>query len=127
MIARIVAFLLRKNLSLADRTILVNAVIHRLGIPTRAIITVDDHRRIVVNGSPLSIEQTQSLQKNAYALSKNQALKLIRDQVRFRAVDLGFLQSKDPEAQLFYKAALWYAQEETELIESLAGTQDPTL
>jgi hypothetical protein len=61
------------------------------------------------------------LNESAIALKDNQALRLIRDQVRFMAVDKGYLQSKDPEAQLFYKAALWYAQEEQALIDSLAG------
>lgn len=129
MIAKIIAFLLRKNLSVSDRVVLVNAVINRLEIPTRAIITVDDNRRIVVQGKPLSTEQTQSLQESAFALANNPALKLIRDQVRFQAVDLGYLQNVDSDKyrELFYKAALWYAQEETALIASLAGTKDPTL
>lgn len=121
MIARLIAFSLR-NLSLADKTVLLNAVINRLAVPLHAIISTDENRRILVQGKPLSIEQTETLHESAVALKDNQARRLIRDQVRFVAVDKGFLQSKDPEAQLFYKAALWFAQEEDALVESLAGS-----
>lgn len=124
MLVKILTFLLRKNLSLKDRDALVNALINRLNVPTRAIITTDENRRILVQGNPLSIEQTIALREAAYALTTNHALKIIRDQVRFQAVDRGFLQSSDPETQLFYKAALLYAQEETELINSIAAIQD---
>jgi hypothetical protein len=117
MIARIVAWLIGKNLSVSVRTILVNAVIHSLEMPpTRAIISKDESRRILVQGKPLSEEQAALFLEGAYALTTNPAQKLIRDQVRFMAVDRGFLQSSNPETQLFYKAALWYAQTEQELV-----------
>lgn len=122
MIAGLISFLLRKNLSIKSKTALVNAVIDRLGVPLHAIISTDDNRRILIQGKQLSIEQTELLFSSAVALKDNYARKLVRDHVRFMAVDLGYLQSKDPEVQLFYKAALWFAQEEDRLIDSLTGS-----
>lgn len=124
----VIRFLLRKNLSVSERTALVNVLIHNLGLPpVKGIITTDENQRILVQGSALSVEQTIQIRESAVALKNNHALKLIRDQVRFMAVDKGFLQSDNPESQLFYKAALWYAQEESNLIEGLAGYQDSPL
>lgn len=124
MIATLIKLILRIPLSDRDQTLLVNAVINRIGIPLRSILAIDGNRRILVNGSPLSIEQSQNLQEGAYALLRNPARKLIRDQVRFQAIDKGYLQSNDPKLQLFYKAALLFAQEEDELVRTLAGNPD---
>lgn len=127
MLGKFVAWLLSLPLSVRDRTAIVNAVIHRFDVPSRAIISVDENRRILVQGEPLSLEQSVALQEASVSLRNNSALKLIRNQVRFQAVDNGFLQSPDPETQLFYKAALWASQEEDKLIDYLAGPQHPTL
>lgn len=124
MIVSLIKLILRIPLTDKDQTNLVNAVINRVGIPLRNILAVDGNRRILVNGSPLSIEQTQGIQEGAYALLRNPTRKLIRDQVRFQAVDKGYLQSNDPKVQLFYKAALLFAQEEEELTRVLAGNPD---
>lgn len=130
MIARLVAWLLSKNLSVQDREILMRKVMHSLDIvPLRAMITTDENRRVLVQGKPLSIEQGIILRESASALLKNQAQKLIREQVRFSAIDQGFLQNEkaDPYRELFYKSALWYAQAEKELVEAIAGSQDHSL
>lgn len=124
MVLSLIKLILRIPLSDKDQLALVNSVINRVGIPLRSILAVDGNRRILVNGSPLSIEQSQSIQEGAYALLRNPARKLIRDQVRFQAIDKGYLQSADPKVQLFYKAALLFAQEEEELTRQLAGNPD---
>lgn len=111
------------KLSEKEQTHVVNTLLRRIDIPTRAILAVDGSRRVLVNGRPLSIEQSQSIQEGAHALLRNPTLKLVRDQVRFQAVDKGFLQSDNPSTQLFYKAALLYAQEEQRLVESLIGSE----
>jgi hypothetical protein len=128
MLARIIAFLLKRDLSVKTRTILLNAVIHSFGFPIKAIISTDENRRILVQGKLLTVDETVQLQESAYALARNPALRLIRDQVRFKAIELGYLQNvdADPYRELFYKAALWYAQEEKELIDGLAGSPDST-
>ncbi len=126
MLARLIVFLMN-HLSVKGRTIVVNAVINRAGLPIRSIITTDGSHRILIQGKPVSVEQAASLRAGAIALRSNPTLKVIRDQVRFLAIDRGFLQTDEPIQQLSYKMALWYAQEETQLIDMLAGAQDSTL
>ena len=118
---------LLKNLSVKDRTKLVNALINNAldAVPLKAIITIDENRRILVDGKALSPEQNVALTEGAYAALNNQALQLVREHVRFAAIDQGFLKSDDPTKQLFYKAALWYAQEEKNLLTDLSRHSTP--
>lgn len=128
MIAAIVVWAL-KHLSLSekDRLVLLTGVMHSINtVPLHAIITVDENRHILVQGKPLNVDQLLTLQESAVSVLNSQARNLIHEQVRFAAIDQGFLKSDDPKTQLFYKAALWFAQEETTLLKQLAGASDPT-
>lgn len=128
MIIRLIVWALnRKDLSEQDRLTLLTEVMHSLkAVPLRAIITVDEDNRIFIQGKPASVEQLMSLQESAASALNSTARNLIREQVRFAAVDKGFLKSDNLKTQLFYKAALWYAQEEDELLRQMAATTDPT-
>lgn len=128
MIARLVAWMLKRvSLSAKDRLVLTNAVIHSMhAVPLHAIITVDENRRVLVGGKAFSAEQMLALRESADTALNSQARALIREQVRFAAINNGFLQSEDPRTQLFYKAALWFAQEEQNLLQQMSGTPDPT-
>lgn len=93
--------------------------------PMRGIISQDASRRLTVSGRVLSPEQILGLRESAQNALDSQALKVVRDQVRFKAIDEGYLSAADPtKTSTFYKAALWYAQEERAILEGLAG-QNP--
>ncbi len=126
MTVRLVAWLLEHtSLSEQDRLSLLSKVMHSLdAVPLHAIITVDENRRIFIKGKPVNAEQLVTLQESAASAVNSQARNLIREQVRFAAIDQGFLKSDDPKTQLFYKAALWYAQEEDSLLRQMAS--DPS-
>ncbi len=130
MIAKVLVWCLKHfRFSEKESVTLTNALIHSVqAVPLHAIITVDENRRILVQGEPLDIEQTISLGQSAVALQQSTLLRLIREQVRFTAIDNGFLRNEkaDQYQESFYKAALWYAQQEKELIDALAGPSDPT-
>lgn len=128
MILRFVAWILKyKSWSEQDRLVLLTKVMHSLdAVPLHAIITVDENQRILIQGKLATVEQLIALQESATSVLNSQARNLIREQVRFAAIDQGFLKSDDPKTQLFYKAALWFAQEETELLQRMAGIPDPT-
>lgn len=103
-------------------------VMHRLGaVPLTAMIQVDENRQILVRGRPVSTEQLVMLKESAAVAVNSQARNLIKEQVRFMAIDQGFLKSDDPKTQTFYKAALWFAQEEDTLLRQMAGPQDQSL
>lgn len=122
MIAKILAWGIRKwNFSDKDRLVLITGVMHSLdAVPLHAIISVDENRRILVQGKPISSEQAFALSESAATALRSQALSLVHEQVKFAAIDRGFLKSDDPRTQLFYKAALWFAQQERELLEMLS-------
>jgi len=90
--------------------------------PIRGIIEQDENRRLMLSGKVLAPEQLMQLQESARNALDSYALKVIRDQIRFRAINDGFLSNQDPtETASFWKAALWYAQEEKNLLQSIAG------
>jgi hypothetical protein len=125
MIAKLITAIL-KFLPAKSRASLVTAVINSWNFPTKAIITTDEHRKVLVQGRPLTVEESVRLHESASALQRNPALRLIHDQVRFLAIDNGYLKNvhADPYQELFYKAALWAIQEEKNLIDGLSGQQD---
>lgn len=122
MLAKLVVWLLKNTSSEKDRAFLVNAVINTLdAVPVRAIISADEYRRVLVNGRQLEPEQIISLRESAANALNNHALNLVREEVRWKAINLGYLQALDPtKTSEFYKAALWYAQEEKDLLRRLA-------
>lgn len=124
MIAKLVIWLMgRKTFSEKERLSLVNAVLRNIdAVPLRALIDVDDNRRILVRGKLASTEDLIVLQQSADTALNSVARNLIHEQVRFMAIDKGYLQSDDPKTQLFYKAALWFAQQENDLLKQMAGT-----
>lgn len=126
MIAQLAVWLLgRKSFSEKDRIILTNALLRGAGaFPLRAVIGVDANQRMTINGKPVSLDDMATLRDTADTALRSPARKLVHEQVRFMAIDKGFLQTEDPKVQLFYKAALWFAQEETELLKQMAGNPD---
>lgn len=121
MILKLALWILRRNWSVQDRTALTNTLLKSVGaLPLRAVITADK-QRVLIHGKPVSADYLISLRTSAETALSSTARNLIHDQVRFIAIDQGFLQSADPTTQLFYKAALWFSQEETDLLKQLAG------
>lgn len=123
MLVKIVIWLLKwKKLSTGDKTVLVNAMLDKMNaVPMRSLIAKDPTGNIYVMGKQLSADETIKLRENATMLLESNARKLIQDQVRFAAIDQGFLKSDDPTAALFFKAALLYAQEEDAVLEKIAS------
>lgn len=124
MLAQITAWLLRrKKLSVKDKTVLLNAILDTIkAIPLQSLVAQDTNRNIYVMGKRLNDDEAFKLRENAGAVLRSNARKLVQDQVRFAAIDQGYLKSDDPTAALFFKAALWYAQEENAVLEKLADT-----
>lgn len=122
MIRFVVWLLKRKKLSEKDRLVLTNYLLESIKtIPLRSLITQDPNRVIHIQGVPLSVEQSIALRESAKAALNSKARQTVQDQVRFAAIDKGYLKSYDQTDALFYKAAIWYSQEENQLLEWLAG------
>lgn len=125
MIVKLVEWALNhKSLSEKDRQALLTIILKSVdAVPLRAMITIDENRQILVNGKQVSEEQRESIVNGARSALNNPALALVRENVRFSAINIGYLQNEkaDPYREVFYKSALWYAQEEKNVLTELAS------
>lgn len=123
---KIIAFLLKSNdLSVEDRSLLTYLVLDNLhALPIRDIISFNEDGSVIVNGKTLVSEQITLLRESARAALNNTALKLIHDQVEFTAVTIGIHKSNKVENLLFGQSAIWYGQQEKNLLTVLANYPD---
>lgn len=127
MIVRLALWLLRsKRLSVKDKTLVVNTLLEGIkAIPLRSLITQSENGTILVQGRPLAADELIGLRESAVSAVHSKARQLVQNQVRFAAIDKGYLKSYNQDDALFYKAALWFAQEENALLEWLGGNVRP--
>lgn len=118
---KLVKFLLNKELSYEQRNFLTNIILDNLdALPIRGIIETNDDGDIVINGSSLDLEKTIQICDAARIAQSSPILKLIRDQVTYTAIVNGINKAVTPENMNFYKAAVWFGQEEEKIINTLA-------
>lgn len=115
-------FLLRQNLSQELRLKLTTSILETLqALPFRDIISVNEKGVMLVNGRQLELEQMIQLRESARGALQSTALKLIEDQVLFNAVTIGVHKLEKTEQILFSRAAIWWGQQQHELLKLLAG------
>lgn len=90
-------------------------------LPFRDIITVNDKGSLLINGRPLDVEQAVKIRESASSALQSIALNLISDQVLFNAVSIGVHKVERPEQMMFSRAAIWWGQQQHELLKLLAG------
>lgn len=130
MFVRLIIWLLHSRyLSTRERMLLSGEVMHSVGaIPLHDIITIDERQQLLVRGKPLEYEVAMQLRNSAKLALESSARTLAHEQTAFSAVAMGVFNVTTPEQMLFARGALWFAQQETVLLKTLAGeTQDPTL
>ena len=120
-IAKFVVYILRhKRLSGEAKAICTSALLDNLfAIPICDIITFDTQGTIQIRGRTLEPEQAKVFAESARLLRDSFAKKVIREQVAYEAVKLGVKQGLTPDMILFAKAALWYDQEERNLLDKI--------
>lgn len=130
MFIRLVIWLLHhRRLSIEDRLALSREVMHSVGaIPLHDIITTDVKQQLLVRGKPLEYEVAVQLRNSARLALESSARQLAHEQTAFSAVAMGVFNVTSADQMLFARGALWFSQQETALLKTLAGeTQDPTL
>lgn len=114
----------RKTLSPVDSIQLTNTVLAKIGsFPTHAIITVEDGK-ILIRGVPLERERAIVIRDSARQALGNMALREVHEQVLYNAIATSLHSAQNFEQTMFGKAAVWYGQQEIELLKQLA--QDHT-
>lgn len=117
-------FLKTARIGNEERQLLTSAVLDKIhALPLRARVVIDEVGKIYVDGKPANFEQTLALRDGAKVMMGNYALKFVREQVRFLAVENGVHQNLTPDQGLFAKAALYNIQEEDKLYRLLAGDE----
>lgn len=91
-------------------------------LPIRGIIYIRDGG-LFINGEPVDYERVQVLRHSAAQVLENRAFRLCADQVRYLAVEKGLSSKLLPDDLLFYRAALWYADEMRKHLAILAQTE----
>lgn len=121
MLAKLVIWLLRRNkFKGEDKARVINSLLENIdALPIADIISFDLQGTILVKGKPLEPEQAMSIREGAVALNRNQARKLIREQIAFEAIKMGVHSSLNLDMVLFSKAALWLQQQEDRIIKDL--------
>lgn len=119
---RFVCWLLKHaSLSPLKRMMLLNAVLSTVGsLPIHSIITVDDTGKLCIHGKPLEYEYAVMLRESAANVLKSPAYGLVREQVLYQAVSKGVHEALNHDQILFAKAAIWYGQQELDLLKVLA-------
>lgn len=128
LIAKLTVFALRsKNLSLEQRILCTSALLDNLhAVPLRNTITFDDQGTLFINGKALDYEKARQLRESAKGMLESQAREFVRQQVKFKAIEIGVHNGLTNEQILFSKAALWFGIEEDNLYHALAGYGDST-
>lgn len=88
--------------------------------PLADILYIDEDKQLIVNGKPADMEQMRLLHGHARAALDNKTLSLIREQVAILASIGGAVKAAKVEDLIFYRAALWWGQQEDFYLKLLA-------
>jgi len=101
----------KANLSTEDRTALITALLVKLNAPPIGEMIHFTQNGLMINGKMLDTDGTISFTKACTALKDNYARKVIHEQVRYKAIDLGIDKGTTIDTIMFSKAALWVLNE----------------
>lgn len=116
---KVIAKLKRANLSLEDRTALITVLLNKLHTLPLDNTFIVDQNSVVINGKPLATEQLIVFRDSCIALRDNFAFKVLSEQIRYLATNLGVYKSVSQDELFFYKAALYNLQQFDELLDKV--------
>ncbi len=108
---KIIKQLSKSNLTLEDRSALTSALLGKLNALPIGDMIVFTENGILINGRTLDTEQAMSFREASVALKDNFARKVINEQVRYKAIDLGINKAQSVDTLMFSKAAIWVINE----------------
>ena len=121
MIARLIGFLL-KLLPEKDIKVLMPIVLSTVGtLPLHSTITVDEAGKLLIRGKHLEYDQAILLRESAANVLKSAAWQLVHENTLYVGVSEGFLKAQTDKQVLFGQAAIYFGQQERDLLKVLAG------
>lgn len=116
---RIIKQLNSADLSLEDRAALTTALFDKLKtLPLEDAIIIEPNK-ITISGKELDIDQIINFKDSCIALKDNFARKVLHEQIRYLATNLGIYKAATLEDIIFYKAALWNLNQQELLLEKI--------
>lgn len=116
---RLIKQLKSKNLPLEDRVALTTALLSNLSaLPLNNAIVIDPHG-VEINGKRLSPDDKIAFIESCALLKNNFARKVLHEQVRYLAINLGVHIGQNTDMIMFSKAALWCLEQEEKLLEKI--------
>lgn len=120
----LVGLALKRDLPSKERNKIIVHILNALhAVPLSAIIDVNEQGEMLVSGKTITVEKGIQLRGQAHAALNNQALNLIREQVKYETYVGAATKTADPNDLGFYRAALWYGQREEYFLNLLAQVQ----
>lgn len=117
---KVIKELKKADLSTEDRVALVTILLDKLGaFPIGEMVQVSLNG-ISINGKELDGDQVLNFRESASLLKENFARKVINEQLKFKAMEMGIHKSTTIEQLLFAKAVIWFINEENILLQSLS-------
>lgn len=121
----LVRFLLNaKTLSLTDRNELITCVLDKLNaLPLRDIIRQTEQGTLEIDGKELDVDKLIQLKEYANTALDNPAAKYVKEHVAYVAVVGSVHKAVTPEQLYFFRAALWWGEEEERFLKMLSGRE----
>ena len=117
---RVIKQLEKANLSQEDRIALTTALLVKLNaLPIGDIIHFTE-TGILLNGKELEVEQALHFREACVSLKDNFARKVIHEQIRYKAIEMGIDKATSIDTLFFSKSALWVLNEYEILIQKLS-------
>ncbi len=118
---KIVKQLSRTNLELEDRTALITALLSKLNTLPIGDMIAFTQNGLIVNGREMDMEAVIKFKEACGVLKDNFARKVIHEQIRYKAIEMGINKSISIDTLMFAKAALWTVNEYEILLEKLGN------
>lgn len=119
-VKKVIAQLKKADLSTEDRMAIMNAILLKLNALPIGDMVQFTSDGISINGRLLDVEQAMAFRESAVALKDNYARRVIAEQVRYKAINLGINVALSVDTLMFSKAALWCLNEQDILAEKLS-------
>jgi len=120
-VKNVVKQLNKATLTTEERVELTNALLSKLGaFPIGEMITTNENG-MSINGKDLDVDQYISFKEACASLKENFARRVINEQLKYKATEMGIHKSTTIDTLLFAKAVLWFINEENILIEKLSS------
>lgn len=111
-----------KKITGENKAKITNVLLENIGtLPIKKLITYDIHGTLMLNGKYLEVEQIIAFKQGAMALRDNQVRRILNDQKKMLAIEMGVHNGLNPETIMFSKACLYNIQEEERLLTEIIG------